>query len=977
MKLMSLLEGLVAGILAHRAIDTAGKARQKAAKFQRKQRISEELGPIATEFHDTLGDRILNQAKETDNVELYSLASSWDVIAEQIDASVVIFEQEDEAIDWLIDEIVAHDDVDLTDESQAELRQLLAEEYAKAVAEFRDRVASDEQLQYRIQEQFQLNVLEHLERIQEAFDRLAPRRPYKLYSFPEDRNAIITKLLPSDPVPFVDRPEVPDFPAPDRNFVIGPSGSGKSRIITERIRRLPEDAVDHILIPEQRMLDPADAKQLSRESFDGDLLLVWEDIHRVDEAGGNRVVSSTLQELTHALNNQGYELYTLLEARSGRLDNVPGNLLSDFTNDKSLWSDYERLDVGDLDEAHLRDMADTMADRFGVTLDEATRDILVDRTIDTRPAPIYIETALVTADDRLTVDDIEHLAENVKDIWQSQYDALQSEAPEERRVLAAMKFVNDIGGPLYAKLVRAIYLELLDGDRGRFRIAVEGLRNRQWLTINGTDIVALETLYDVHDTQLEAVRVKAKDDAIPLSNLLLEKIDETIPGTRRAKFHVMVADSFQEWGHYSLAKEHFEAGLRLAPDNGIIHHNYAVLLRDELVEPEKAADHFETALDLNSDSATSHQSYAVLLHEELEEPERAAEHFETALGLEPDDSIIHHNYARLLHDELEKPEEAADHFETALELDPANVNAHYSYARLLRDELERPEKAAEHFKTTIRYDSDNVASHHSYAVLLRDELEEPEKAAEHFETTLELDPTNPVIHHNYAVLLRDELEEPGKAANHFENAIQCDSTNVAAHYSYARLLRDELEEPEKAANHFEIALDLDSDDPIIHHSYTKLLATDLDSPEKAATHLETAFDLNPDFIEKLHGPSRDVEDQVQDLYLWGLTSLVNADTDRAIELLSEAWTLRNEVTDNRYTGVAAGVWSMFLPAPSVDSDTVEDSISTFDDSHSTVVSALATAAFTAMSLPAVEELEGAIPYDIEIYAYDKLKNEFP
>lgn len=445
---MSLLEGVIAGILADRVIDTAGKARQKADNFQQNHHISEELGPIATEFHDTLGDRILNQAKETDNVELYSLGSNWGVIAEQIDTSEIIFEQEDEAIDWLIDEIVAHDDVDLTNESQAKLRQLLADEYAKAVAEFRDRVATNEQLQDRIQEQFQLNVLDHLKAIQEAFDRLAPRRPYKLYSFPEDRNAVITTLLPSDPVPFVDRPEVPDFPSPDRHFVIGPSGSGKSRIIAERIRRLPEDALNHILIPEQRMLDPAGAKQLSRESFDGDLLLVWEDVHRVDEAGGNRVVSSTLKELTHALNNQGCELYTLLEARSGRLDNVPENLPSDFTNDKSLWSDYERLDVGDLDETHLRNLADTMADRFDVTLDEATRDILIDRTIDTKPAPIYIKTALVTADDRLTVDDIEDLAENVKDIWQSQYDALQSEAPEERRVLAAMKCVNDIGAPL-------------------------------------------------------------------------------------------------------------------------------------------------------------------------------------------------------------------------------------------------------------------------------------------------------------------------------------------------------------------------------------------------------------------------------------------------------------------------------------------------------------------------------------------------
>lgn len=422
---MGLLEGVIAGLIAHGSASAVTKTHDTIRER------SPAGDDVSETFDHTLTRSIEERAEEIDSHGLRNVVRHWGAVTEEIDTYEIVFASEEEALNWIVDEIAEHEWIDLTESEQRELRTILADEYADAVAAFHDHVAENERLQRRFQTDMGTALVEQLDAISQAFDRIAGPTPYEIHDFPAGREAITDTLLAGDPIPFVDRTEVPEEPKPNRYFVLGPSGSGKSRVIVEFIHRLPGDAVNHVLIPDNRMIDPSDAKALAHESFDGDLLLVWENVHRIDEGRENRVLERTLRELDQALAEQGHELYTLLEARSGQLHAVPGNLPADFENKQSLWSGFEQLRVEQLEPDRLRSIIDVMATEFGVALDEQAKDALVERTVDSESAPIYVETALVTARDRITADDIERLAEDVADIWQRQYATLRDEKPQE------------------------------------------------------------------------------------------------------------------------------------------------------------------------------------------------------------------------------------------------------------------------------------------------------------------------------------------------------------------------------------------------------------------------------------------------------------------------------------------------------------------------------------------------------------------
>lgn len=276
---------ILLSVLANRTVPTKSDVRGKLDEVSRNTKISDEFGQLAAEFNRSLVDRIESRAKDLDHLELQSLAFHWDIIAEQIDFTEIVFESEEEAVTWLIEEVNEAEDVNLDKEASEELQKLLSEEFRNVVDDFRDRVIQNEELSQQLQAKFQADVLDRLATIREEFDQLAYRRPYTLYSFPEDRERVISTLLPENTVEFVDRQEVPKNPDPGRYVVVGPSGAGKTRILAAFINRLPENSVNHILLPDERMLDPADVRGITREEFAGDVLLVWEDIHRIDEGG--------------------------------------------------------------------------------------------------------------------------------------------------------------------------------------------------------------------------------------------------------------------------------------------------------------------------------------------------------------------------------------------------------------------------------------------------------------------------------------------------------------------------------------------------------------------------------------------------------------------------------------------------------------------------------------------------------------------
>lgn len=764
------LSQILLPVLLHRTVPTRADVLSKFEEVTGNTRITDEFGPIAAEFNRSISNRIESRGKDLDDVELHSLALHWDILAEQIDLSEVVFETEEAAVTWLVQEIAGLEDVDIDQEAIDELEKILGEEFRNATDEFRERAVQDDELRQRLQGEFQADVLKELADIRKAFDRLAYRQPYTLYSFPEQREQVVKSLLPENAVEFVDREEVPDNPDPGRYIVTGPSGSGKTRVIAAWINRLRADSIDHVLIPDERMIDPADARGIARENFDGEVLLVWEDIHRIDEGRDNLIIESLIRELTHTLNENGNDLYALLEAQSGQLHNVPGNLPTAFDDEKSVWNAFDPLQVEQTNLEFLLELAVRMADKYDVAVEDRVLDALIKQTA-SRSAPIYLDTVLGTAGDELTLDDVEGLPDDIEHLWHIQYDDLQSNSIDEWRVLASMKLLFDLNLPYYAKLIRTLYLDLFDGGRGQFRSAVEQLhRTRQWMDITGDDFVARQTRYHVHDAQLSAIRVNARDDATEISDILLSKREETLPTLVQPVAHLNAGAAFSRWGRTSLAINQWNAALELNPTFPEVHYNYGWLIVRDKRDPTSAEIHFRKAIDYNPQFIEAYYSCGLILQEELGRPEAAADFHRRALDVDPEFVEAHYNLGLVLHRDLDKPGEAEEHYAAALEINPEHASAHNNYGVLLKDELDKPAEAQHHFEEALAIDPEHTLAHLNYANLLSDELGDTDAAENHFEVALQLEPNNADIHHDYGTFLKENIGNEEEGEKHLENA---------------------------------------------------------------------------------------------------------------------------------------------------------------------------------------------------------------
>ena len=640
-----MLEGIVAGVIARSTIATASEVHDRVRQFRQAD------DPVAAAFNDALADRIETRSKEIDSLALHNVAQHWNVITEEIDTYGTVFESEADAIDWLVEEVTSHESVDLDEGARTELRTLIADEYADAVSDFRKQVANDEALRQDFQEDLGITILDRLNALRRGFRQIADPEAYTLYEFPAQRDEILNTLFPDETIPFAERPEVPDTPTPDKQFVIGPLGAGKSRIIAEHINRFPTDAFDFVLIPdENRFLSQEDARALGRQSFDGDLLLIWEDLHKVEQGQQTGVIKRTLAELNEAVGDN--ELYTLLEARSGQTDTLPGTFPEDFDNEDSFWSDLTPLWTAPMPEESLQQMIrDRMAETDSVELAEGAEKALIKRTRTAESAPTYIKAAIEavkeTDDQTLTVAEVEDLPDTVAEIWQNKvYEKLRQGDSgtwdAEWDVLVAMKLLYDLNVPQVSKLVHEIYLDdtLVAGDPSRFKTAVKQLaETRGWLTVVTTgndDLLATETRYVIHDAQLEAISKNASDQMEPLSSVLRQDMPAGVPEEARAAIQFNAGVAFYEYDASELAEKHWHAAIREAPEDARAHSNYALLLDEEFNAPKDAAEHYEQALEIDPEYADAHYNYALLLDEEFNAPKDAAEHYEQALEIDPE-----------------------------------------------------------------------------------------------------------------------------------------------------------------------------------------------------------------------------------------------------------------------------------------------------------------------------------------------------
>jgi len=820
--------------------------RGQVASLLRKGKYSERVDDLGTKFSDILREAIADIDAETDTKELADVADDWERVVDQLERQdaferdedgLIVFESEDDAVRAIAEAIAAAQGYDLDDAPvlERELRRAVTAAYRRAISAFAAEIA-DSPLAEELATEASINAVSALRDVEERLTGLeslfTPAEFYELYPGDESGLAAAANDIEVEQrVEYVSRPELSGSRDAERVLLLGPGGAGKSRTMAERLRSYAHE-VGHVVRPGPALQSASDLLPLQSESFDGDVLLVWDDIHDVSPETDNTVFRKAVTELETMLERDGHELHALATARTGHKGVLPGNY---ERSDSPLWEPFDVQHLEPLETERLAALVDRATSEYDVTATDEVRAALVEKARSADPSPVYVTSIVGRASGgELTAADVEGLPANALEFWENRYAEIREEGDERRYALWAVALLEDIGIPLYESLLEGVYEHVLDRAVTEFGPCVERLEREQWL-VSGED----GTRYVAHDVKVEAVDEPTEDPRRlkTFSEFLLGDVEWYLPADAKdvervvhGKFGVFTQE-LDSGRTNQLAEKHYRHVLTVNPEDQVTHLNYARLL-EELERYEEAEKHYKRAIEIDPDQPSAHLNYGSLLGD-LERYEEAERHYERVIELDPDYGEVHLNYGALLK-KMERYEKAEQHLEQAIKL--SIPGAHLNYGNLLK-ELERYEEAKQHYNQFI--DLDSPESHGFYANRLK-ELERFEEAEQHYERAIELDPDSSKAHRNYAQLL-EELKRYEEAKQHYERVINLAPDSPQGHYEYAILLT-RMERYEEAKQHYERVIDLAPESPEVHYNYADLLI-ETEELSEAQSHLERSVGL--------------------------------------------------------------------------------------------------------------------------------------
>lgn len=146
---------------------------------------------------------------------------------------------------------------------------MVAEAYEEAVGSFGERLVDaglDEQFvaEANIEELTALDQLQ--ERLAELKEQLTYSRFYELYRGDAAGRRRASRMIDPQALEFVSRPELEGKQEAQRLLVLGPGGSGKSRVLAELVATA-DVAIEHIVRPRAALQSLQDLQPLRSEAF--------------------------------------------------------------------------------------------------------------------------------------------------------------------------------------------------------------------------------------------------------------------------------------------------------------------------------------------------------------------------------------------------------------------------------------------------------------------------------------------------------------------------------------------------------------------------------------------------------------------------------------------------------------------------------------------------------------------------------------
>jgi len=262
--------------------------------------------------------------------------------------------------------------------------------------------------------------------------------------------------------------------------------------------------------------------------------------------------------------------------------------------------------------------------------------------------------------------------------------------------------------------------------------------------------------------------------------------------------------------------EQYLAALRLAPNDWVLHEQYAKFLEAN-GQTARALAEWQAVRQLLPHAARAHYQLGSLL-DAIGRSAEAVPFFRAALERNPG-SVEARNGLALALANLGSFPEAEREFNTALRLKPKFAVARVNLGQLFSRQG-RTNEAIAQYELALRQEPNNAAAHVNLGNLLAP-LGDQDGARQHFEAALRVDPNHAIAHFNLGNALR--ATNPTAAASHYAAAVRANPEFAEAHLALALELARTGRLAE-AQPHFATAVRLQPGSADAHFNYGVLLA---------------------------------------------------------------------------------------------------------------------------------------------------------
>ncbi|HUJ44572.1 MAG TPA: tetratricopeptide repeat protein [Opitutaceae bacterium] len=188
------------------------------------------------------------------------------------------------------------------------------------------------------------------------------------------------------------------------------------------------------------------------------------------------------------------------------------------------------------------------------------------------------------------------------------------------------------------------------------------------------------------------------------------------------------------------ALAHFEAAVRLKPDNAEVHNYLGSALARMPGRQAQAIAEYETALRLSPGLPYAHINLAIALMGEPGRLPEALAHLETALRIKPDSAEAHNLLGEALAAFPGRRSDAIAEFEEALRINPDFADAQSNLGIALAAIPGRMAEAISHFEAAVRLNPGSADAHYNLGYALAKIPGRIPEALVHFEAALRINP---------------------------------------------------------------------------------------------------------------------------------------------------------------------------------------------------------------------------------------------